>query len=84
MQYLLQACAKSCYILVKYMQIFRLLRYWNSTRRIKNEEERGKTVKVRITSITPFLQDLADVFLNIISFQYDLHFDIGRRKLSGM
>ena len=30
----------------------------------------GKTVKYHITSITPVLQDFADFFLNIISFQH--------------
>ena len=30
------------------------------------------------TSITPVLQDFADCFLNIISFQHVLHFDVGR------
>ena len=67
-----------------YMQNFmfvgvsRLLRYW---RRKEEEEEHGKTVKYHITSITPVLQDFADFFSDIISFQHVLHFGVGRSQI---
>ena len=43
--------------------------------------EHGKIVKYHITSITPLLQDFADFFLNIISFQHGLQFDVGRSQI---
>ena len=45
------------------------------------EEEHGKTVKNNITSITPVLQDFADFFVNVISFQHVLDFDVGRSQI---
>ena len=48
------------------------------------DEERGKSVKVtvkEITSITPVLQDILDLFSDIISFQYVLHFDVSRSQI---
>ena len=38
-------------------------------------------MKYHITSITPVLQDFTDFFLNIISFQHDLHFGVGRSQI---
>ena len=38
-------------------------------------------MKYHITSITPVLQDFADFFLNIISFQYVLHFGVTRSEI---
>ena len=45
------------------------------------EEEHGKTENYHITSIIPVLQDVADFFLNIISFQHVLHFGVGRSQI---
>ena len=38
-------------------------------------------MKYHITNITPVLQDFADFFLNIISFQHVLHFGVGRSEI---
>ena len=38
-------------------------------------------MKYHITSITPVLQDFADFFLNIISFQHVLHFGDGKSQM---
>ena len=38
-------------------------------------------MKCHNTSITPVLYDFADFFLNIISFQHVLHFDVGRSQI---
>ena len=37
--------------------------------------------EIDITSITCILQDNLDLFIDIISFQHVLHFDVGRSEI---
>ena len=47
---------------------------------MKNTDHFHTTVKLTFTSITCILQDNFDLFLDIISFQHVLHFDVGRSE----
>ena len=45
------------------------------------DEERGNSVKIKITSITPVLRAFLDFFPGIISFQHVPHFGVGRSQI---
>ena len=66
------------YLIILYLILenIRFSSYGDSGVQPENEEH-GKTLKVRITSITPVLQHFVLILLNIISFQHVLNFDVG-------
>ena len=59
--------------------MFQLLRYWDEA-----EEEHGKTVKYRITNITPVLQDFADFFSISLVFNMFFTLMLVEVKLNGI